>query len=153
MNFIPLIVVFLFAFMIQYALTFIQIKSFNLCYARQRRLGRVAIGKVKGCFRAGCIAMFAINEEGNILEGAYMQGVTVFARCRKLNGFEGMAVGALTKADCQQRRLSKPITRAILEVSSNYRVLMSGGEIETPPSNFERVSRFFKKHKRSVNVR
>lgn len=134
-------------FVIQYALTFIQIKSFNAYYSTLRKQGRVAIGKVKGCFKAGCIAMFSIDEEGNILDGAYMQGVTVFARCKRLKGFENLSIGELTLQDCKTRKLSKPITRAVLEASSNYNVLMRGEEIEMPPSNFEKVARLFSRKK------
>ena len=80
MNLIPLIILFCIAFALQYLLTFLQMKSFMGSYRSLRQKGRVAIGKAKGAFRAGAIAMFAIDGSGNILEGSCLQGVTVFAR-------------------------------------------------------------------------
>lgn len=134
MNIIPLIVLFCIAFALQYLLTFLQMQSFMGSYRSLRQRGRVAIGKAKGAFRAGAIAMFAIDGGGNILEGSYMQGVTVFARVRTLKGFEGMDVGAIQKEDCQRMHLAAPLTKAVLEASSNYRILMSGGELREEPA-------------------
>lgn len=134
MNMIPLIILFCAAFALQYLLTFVQMKSFNTSYRRLRKQGRVAIGKSKGAFRAGAIAMFAIDESGNILEGSYMQGITVFARFRELKGFEGMDVGRIKAEDCQKRHLAKPLAKAVQEVSSNYNILMNGGKIQEEPA-------------------
>ena len=137
MNFWVLIVCFGTAFILQYVLTFIQMKSFTAHYSKLRRKGRVAIGKVKGGFNAGSIAMFAIDKDGIILEGSYMQGITVFARLKELKGFEGKDVGILTKADC--KNLAKPLTKAVLEASSNYKVIMGGGEVVQAPSPLQRL--------------
>lgn len=134
MNIVPLIILFCIAFALQYLLTFLQMRSFTDSYRSLRQRGRVAIGKARGAFRAGAIAMFAIDGGGNILEGSYMQGVTVFARVRALKGFEGMDVGTIQKEDCQRMHLPAPITRAVLEASSNYRILMSGGELPEEPA-------------------
>lgn len=140
MNLMPLLILFLIAFMLQYLLTFIQMKDFNRSYSTLRKMGRVAIGKVKGVLRAGAIVMFAIDEQGIILTGKYMQGITVLARCKDLKGFEGKDVGNLTPEDCRSLKLSKSLTKGVLEASSNYNILMSGGEIPIPPSPFERLS-------------
>jgi len=141
MNFWVLIVCFGTAFLLQYVLTFIQMKSFTAHYSKLRRKGRVAIGKVKGGFNAGSIAMFAIDKDGIILEGSYMQGITVFARLKELKGFEGKNVGILTKADCE--KLAKPLTKAILEASSNYKVIMGGGEVVESPTPLKRLGNIF----------
>jgi len=141
MNFWFLVICFGIAFMLQYALTFIQMKSFTAYYSKLRRKGRVAIGKVKGCFHAGSIAMFAIDTNGIILDGAYMQGVTVLARVKELKGFEGKDVGILTKADCE--KLAKPLIKAILEASSNYNVIMGGGKVVEAPSPLQRLGNIF----------
>lgn len=140
MNFWFLIICAGIAFTLQYVLTFVQMKSFTAHYSRLRKKGRVAIGKAKGAFNAGCIAMFAIDEDGIILEGSYMQGVTVFARAKNLNGFEGKDVGTLTEVDC--KGLAKPLKKSILEASSNYKVIMGGGEIVEPPSPLQRLGSF-----------
>lgn len=134
MNIIPLIILFCIAFALQYLLTFLQMRSFMGSYRSLRQIGRVAIGKARGAFRAGAIVMFAIDGGGDILEGSCMQGVTVFARVRPLKGFEGMDVGTIRKEDCQRMHLPAPLTKAVLEASSNYRVLMSGGELMEEPA-------------------
>lgn len=141
MNFLFLIISLGIAFSLQYTLTFIQMKSFTANYSKLRKKGRVAIGKVKGGFRAGCIAMFAIDKNGIIIDGSYMQGITVFARVKELKGFEGKDVGVLTEADCN--KLYKPLVKAILEASSNYNVIMGGGEVVEPPSPLQRLSNIF----------
>ncbi len=145
MNLIPLIVLFCIAFALQYLLTFWQMKGFMRSYRRLRQKGRVAIGKAKGALRAGAIAMFAIDNNGMILEGSCLQGVTVFARVRTLQGFEGMDVGAIQKADCQKHHLSGPLTKAVLEASSNYRILMSGKEIPEEPAPLQKAANAFKR--------
>ncbi len=145
MNIIPLIILFCIAFALQYLLTFLQMRSFMSSYRELRQKGRVAIGKARGAFRAGAIAMFAIDGSGTILEGNYMQGVTVFARVRSLRGFEGMDVGALQRKDCERRHLAKPITKAVLEASSNYRILMSGGELTEEPAPLVRAASALKR--------
>ena len=145
MNIIPLILLFCVAFSIQYLLTFLQMKSFMRSYRSLRQKGRVAIGKAKGVFFAGAIAMFAIDDEGKVLEGCYMPGVTVFARVKALKGFEGLLVGAIEKADCQRLHLAKPLTKAVLESASNYRILMSGGEIKEEPAPLTKAANLFRR--------
>lgn len=145
MNIIPLILLFCIAFALQYLLTFLQMKSFMRSYRRLRQQGRVAIGKAKGAFHAGAIAMFSIDQSGTILEGSYLQGVTVFARTRTLCGFEGMDVGAIQKTDCEKLHLPKPLTKAVLEAASNYRILMSKGEILEEPAPLTKAANALKR--------
>lgn len=143
MNIIPLIIIFCAAFALQYLLTFVQMKSFNESYRRLRQQGRVAIGRSKGTLRAGAIAMFAIDDSGIILEGSYMQGVTVFARFHELKGFEGMDVGNIRPEECRKLHLAKPLAKAVAEASSNYNVLMNGGEIQEEPAPLTKIINMF----------
>ena len=69
MNFWFLLISLGVAFVLQFIFASIQIKDFNKNYKILRKIGRVAIGKYKGAIFAGSIAMFAIDEEGNIIEG------------------------------------------------------------------------------------
>ena len=142
MNLIPLILLFMAAFVLQYLFTFMQMKDFNMHYSTLRKMGRVAIGKVKGALRAGAIVMFAIDDEGIILDGRYLQGLTVLARCKVLKGFEGKDVGQLTEEDCKALRLSRSLTKGVLEASSNYIILLAGGEIPEPEAPLERLGSF-----------
>ena len=56
------------AFILQFLMQMVQMRSFNKYYTRLRKMGRVAIGKAKGGFHAGAIVMFAIDQECVIIE-------------------------------------------------------------------------------------
>ena len=155
MNILLLIILAFVAFVLQYALTFIQMRSFSKHYRELREGGRrVAIGRKRGAFNAGLIVMFAIDDEGTIVTGRYMQGVTVFARFKSFDsGFEGKHVGSLSKADCKAMHLAGPLSKAVLDASSNYNIITAGGEVPTPPSPLQRltdgVSHFFDRGRRT----
>ena len=138
MNFWFLLICFGVAFLAQYALGIVQMKSFTVNFGRLRKMGKVAIGKKKGAFRAGAIVMFAVDNDGIILDGSYMSGVTVLARFKKLKGFEGLNVATLTKENV--KGFPKQVQGAILEASSNYNVIMSGGEVQEPESPLGRLT-------------
>ena len=55
MNLIVLGILFILAFILQYALTYVQLNSFKRSYSKLRRIGRVVIGRKKGAARAGAI--------------------------------------------------------------------------------------------------
>lgn len=140
MNVLVLIVLGIVAFILQYCLTFLQMKSFTAHYKRLRKMGRVAIGRQKGAVNAGAIVLFAIDSEAKILEGSYMQGVTVLARFKKLKGFEKKSVADLTEGDCKALKLAKPLTKAVIDASKNYTTIMSGNEVPAPESPFQMVA-------------
>ena len=140
MNIIAIAILVLLAFVLQYALTFMQMKSFNKSYKRLRKQGRVAIGRRKGALRAGAIVLFSIDSDGYIIEGSYLQGVTVLSRFRVLKGFEGINVGTLTEADCKALRLSFSLTQAVIDAKNNYNTITSGGEVEEPKSPLNKLS-------------
>lgn len=140
MNIILLIILCFCAFAIQYFLTFIQMRSFSNEYKALRRKGRVAIGKRKGAFSAGAIVLFAIDDGGDIIEAAYMQGVTVLARCKGLKGFNGLNVAALDEDICKERYLSRSMTAAVLNARDNYTTIMAGGEVAEPLSPLGRLT-------------
>ena len=79
-----------------------QMKDFSKAFSPLRKMGRVAIGRTNGGFRAGAIVMFAIDENGIILKGKRMMGVTVLAIFKDFTGFEGKNVGELTQADVEK---------------------------------------------------
>ena len=118
-----------------------QMKDFSKTFRPLRKLGRVAIGRTNGGLQAGAIVMFAIDEEGVILKGKRMMGVTVLAKFKDFNGFEGKNVGELKQEDVQN--LPRPLKKAVLDAAMNYNIIMSGGEI--PP----RLSLFQKNRKKA----
>ena len=122
---------FLFATCLQFLFQMHQMKSFNVCYGRLRRMGRVAIGKSRGFFYAGAIVLLAIDQDGIILDGAYMKGFTMLAKFKDWDHFKGYDVGKLTETDCKS--LPVPLRRASLDASKSYNIIMSGGEVKEKP--------------------
>ena len=128
---------FLAALTLQFLFQMVQMKSFNKYYTRLREMGRVAIGKAKGGFHAGAIVMFAIDQNGIILDGCFMRGFTMFARFKDWDFFNGINVGTITKEDCATIGVS--LRRAALNASSNYNTIMSGGEVLEKPGLLTRI--------------
>lgn len=125
------------AFLVQMALGYLQLKHFTKAYAELRRIGKVAIGKKPGRIRSGTIVMFAISNNGNILKAKKMQGVTVMAAFKELQGFEGKNLRNLKEVD--MAHCNKLLKLAILDAVSNYKIIMNGGTIPEKSSLFRRM--------------
>jgi glucitol operon activator protein len=115
------------AWLVQSIFGFIQIKHFNNKYAEMRSLGRVAIGKKTGAFRAGTVVMFAIDKRNKIIKAAKMQGVTVFSRVRDLKGFEGKYLLKISEEDF--KGIDKLTKLAIADALRSYDIISKGGEL------------------------
>lgn len=139
MNLLVLGILFIAAFILQYALTFVQMSSFKKSYAELRRKGRVVIGRKKGAARAGAIVMFAIDNNDKVITGEAMQGVTVLARFKKFDYFDGIKVGTINRDDCKAIRLSSSLTSAVLDGVVNYKTISAGGEVEMEQSPFGKL--------------
>ena len=140
MNLLVLGILFIAAFILQYALTFVQMSSFKKSYAELRRKGRVVIGRKKGAARAGAIVMFAIDNNDKVITGEAMQGVTVLARFKKFDYFDGIKVGTINRDDCKAIRLSSSLTSAVLDGVVNYKTISAGGEVEMEQSPFGKLA-------------
>lgn len=126
------------AYVVQFLLTMMQMKNFNLNFRDLRRMGRVAIGKKKGGFVAGSIAMFAIDDNGIILKGMCLSGVTVLARFKEFNDFNGVDIATITED--QVKSYSKQVQKSILDASSNYIVITGGGTVEEQKSPLQKLT-------------
>ena len=126
MSFMVIAVAMLAAFCLQFLFQMVQMKSFNKFYTKLRKKGRVAIGKAKGGFHAGAI-----------IDGCFMRGFTMLARFKNWDFFNGIDVGTIKKDDCATIGVS--LRRAVLNASSNYNTIMSGGEVLEKPSLFTRI--------------
>lgn len=124
-------------FLLQGVLSVIQMRHFSREFVKLRRRGKVACGRKSGGFHAGAIVMFLIDEDGIILEGKKLMGVTCFARVTDLPGFEGKFVGSLTEADLP--KYGKNLRKAVLDASNTYNKFMTGEVIPEPPSPFQRA--------------
>ncbi len=128
--------------LLQTVLSYFQMRYYTKEFIELKKIGRVVIGKRPGMLTAGTMVMFAIDPDGIILQAKMIQGVTVFARCKPLNGYSGKAVSSLTAEDC--RTENKFLQKAILNAKSNYNIIMGGGELPKSRSFFQKISNFCK---------
>lgn len=120
------------AFIVQQLLGYFQIKHFTKEFVKLRRIGKVAVGRKPGKFRAGTIVLFAINDAGQILQAKKLQGVTIMARMKDLAGFEGKNLRKLTDEDLSG--YNKLLQGAIRDAVNNYETVLRGGTIQEKPS-------------------
>ncbi len=125
------------AFVLQILLSMMQMRHFSNEFIKLRRQGRVACGRKSGGFHAGAIVMFLVDEEGRIQTARKLEGVTCLARVRPLNGLEGRLVGTLTEKDGPKGH--RNLCKAIADAALTYNKFVSGEEIATPPSPFQKV--------------
>ena len=64
------------------------------------------------------------RDDGIVQEAKKLEGVTVFARVKPLEGFEGRYVGELTEADGPKNH--KNLCRAIQDAATTYRRVVLG---------------------------
>jgi DNA-binding transcriptional regulator of glucitol operon len=95
-----------------------QFGRFNRHMKALRRYGRVAVGKAKGGFRAGAVALICINERAEIVHAESMAGRTVFAGFKELPALKGKFLPAITEVDCEG--LGKQVTAAVLNARQDY---------------------------------
>ncbi|MDO4977354.1 MAG: transcriptional regulator GutM [Eubacteriales bacterium] len=127
------------AFLIQIALSMLQMKHFSNEFCKLRRQGKVACGRKAGGFRAGAIVMFLIDDDGMIKCAKKMEGVSVLARVRALKGFEGRDIRTLTCDDVPKAH--KNLGKAVEDASLTFRKYTAGEIIPEPPSPFQKATR------------
>ena len=125
------------AFVLQAALSMLQMRHFSKEFVKLRRQGRVACGRKAGGFHAGAIVMFLIDSEGRIQAGRKLEGVTCLARVRPLDGLEGRYIGSLTEEDGPKGH--RNLRKAIADAALTYNKYVEGEEIEQPPTPFQKV--------------
>lgn len=90
MSFVTIFILFAVgAYIVQLLFGLFQVKHFNKVYRELREQGKVAIGRKAGRIKAGTIVMFAIEDEGKILDARLMQGVTVLSKFRRKDEYIG----------------------------------------------------------------
>ncbi|MFT4109572.1 transcriptional regulator GutM [Propionicimonas sp.] len=109
-------------------LALMQSRNYTTAYTTLRRRGRVAIGKKKGLLTTGAIVMFLLDDNGAIVEGTRLTGVTVLARFRPFPEFDGQRLAEI--AAMKDRRFTRSVRLAVDNARDNYLSWVSG---QTPP--------------------
>ncbi|SNU99382.1 DNA-binding transcriptional activator GutM [Megamonas hypermegale] len=114
-----LIVLAIAMWVLQGILSVFQLKKFNRELKRLRKSGRVAIGKARGRFKAGCLLMLCIDENCKIIKGRKLQGITSFASFKDFNNLNGIVLTDITEDFCNN--FDKQTKTAILSAVEEYR--------------------------------
>ncbi|WP_420174436.1 transcriptional regulator GutM [Luteococcus sp. OSA5] len=126
----PIIIGFAVFYIVQTVLSMRQTKDYARHYARMRRQGRVALGKQKNLVANGAIVMFRLDDDGVVVEGRLLSGVTVFSRFRDFTAYNGRPLAGLDGEDCRQ--LNRSVRIAVNNARDNY-LLASEGLVPLEP--------------------
>jgi len=133
MNFVTTFIIFAVgAYIVQVLLSVFQIKHFNKVYRDLRNLGKVAIGRRTGKIKSGTIVMFAIEDEGKILDARVMQGVTVISKFRQLDQFVGHDIHYIDRYHPLVHKENK-LTQEAMEDAREVYLRVSVGDYEEEP--------------------
>ena len=91
----------------------------------------MAIGKKKGLVTTGAIVMFLLDEDGNVVEGTRLTGITVLARFRAFPDFDGLPLASIDPVG--DRRFTRSVRLAIANARDNYLWWSSGQTPQDPP--------------------
>lgn len=72
-----------------------QMKNFHEEFIQMSKIGKTAIGKSKGMFFKGCIIVLVLDKYNTIKQGKIIEGVTIFARTKDFNDFNGLKLSEL----------------------------------------------------------
>ena len=115
-----------------------QSKNFAATFTSLRRRGRVALGKKQGLLSAGALVLFLLDDDGRIVEGHKLSGVTVLTRFRVFDAFDGCELAELTPET--DRRFNRPVRAAVANARDNYRTVLAGKKPLDPPGPLAQIS-------------
>lgn len=142
MSFVTVFIIFaVSAYALQIVLGFFQIKHFTAVYQELRRKGKVAIGRRPGKIRSGTIVMFAIENEGEILDARVMQGVTVLSKFKSFEQYVGTDIHYIDKYHPLVQKENKLTQFAMENAREIYlRVAVGDYKEEPAPSPFQQLA-------------
>lgn len=142
MSFLTVFIIFaVSAYAFQILLGFQQIRHFNQIYQELRGLGKVAIGRRPGKIRSGTIVMFAIKDEGEILDARLMQGVTVMSKFKQVEQYIGHDIHYIDKYHPLVQKENKLTQFAMENAREIYlRVAVGDYKEEMAPSPFKQLA-------------
>lgn len=134
MNFMIVLGIFgIGAYLLQMVFGMKQIKHFKETYQNLRQKGKVAIGRRAGRIKAGTIVMFALNNQGEIIDSVRMQGVTVMAKFRKIPQFNQVNILELTEDNELVKKENKLMQQAIVNAREIYVRVEAGNYVDEKP--------------------
>lgn len=131
------LIAFAVVYLTQTLLALRQSKNFADRFTALRRRGRVALGKKQGLVTAGALVLFLIDDDGRIVEGHKLSGVTVLSRFRRFGAFDGLPLATLAPEN--DRRFTRPVRAAVANARDNFRTVLAGGKPVDPPGPFAEV--------------
>ena len=149
MDYWFLIIVLGVSYLAQVGFSVFQLQDFARTYGALRRRGKVAIGKRKNALSAGSIALFLIDDEGAIREARSLSGLTVLARFKPLEGFDGVGIVRVTEGPLA--RLPKGLRLAVLNARDNWLAVQLGETPEDPPGPFTRLLARFRRARGTIS--
>ena len=114
-----LVVLAILMWLLQGLLNVVQLKKFNKELKSLRKSGRVAIGKARGRFKAGCLLLLCIDDNCKIIKGRRLQGITSFARFKDFDKLNGVVLTEITEDICKP--FDKQLAKAILSAVEEYK--------------------------------
>lgn len=128
----PLIILAIGAYGLQLLFGLFQIKHFNAVYKELRRKGKVAIGRRPGRIKSGTLVLFAVENEGKILDARLMQGVTVLSRFKRLDQYIGHDIHYIDKYHPLVQKENKLTQEAMENARDVYIQVSMGNYVEEP---------------------
>lgn len=125
------------AWVVQSTLSFRQTKAFSALFVSMRQRGRVCIGKYNGGIAQGAIVMFLLDDNALIVEGHRLHGVSVLARFRRFDDYNGVSMDDADSAEAAH--LGKSVVRAVENAHANYELFSLGKEPPQPPTALARL--------------
>jgi DNA-binding transcriptional regulator of glucitol operon len=101
-----LIIGFVIAWVIQFVMTFFQMRRFNKKLSQFKKLGTTAVGMSGSMYKRRTYGVLVIDKNEKILHAEQFSGWTVFASLKPVQELEG-----LTPADIMNESLELPITK------------------------------------------
>lgn len=133
MNSIYLLgIVVMLAYVLQTLLGLQQLKDFNSVYSELRRQGKVAIGRRAGKIKAGTIVMFALTDDGEVLDARKLQGVTVLSRFKSLPAYIGQDIHYLDRYHPLVRQENRLLQIAIEDARELFLRIQAGNYQDVP---------------------
>lgn len=144
----PFIIAFGVFYAVQTVLALRQATNYSKFYGAMRRRGQVAIGKQKNLLVSGAIVMFLLDDDGRVVEGVRMSGVTVFSRFRRFDAFDGQLLAQLRPEG--HRELPGSVRAAVANARDNYLLVTQGLVPAEPPGPVTRIAQRFRRPQRAV---